>query len=304
MNIFHNLCDREWVISGKMRIYVWAWHQYLGDFLVLQLITVNIFFHIQHFFRYQPSTSNAKRIHNYLNNSASSTPLQKIQYKYIIYITPTIHFRLISWDTERYFAVKQKHYQTETVNGQPITCTPIIIGKDTTVHPESLAALRQVGIEEPWLYQQVGILMSNYREQTDYVFRKKTRKAQDQPTELNIQEIDQTEDFSSIPVNETTNSNAGTQNSSIRPKKKHRQKSQVQHSQEIQAQMNTQTQPPQVTHNTDNTQTNQGAINIQKQVVVNNFNCSNTSLSGQSKSQSTNKSEVARKSQNQPCKYK
>ncbi|CAL6004938.1 Hypothetical_protein [Hexamita inflata] len=44
---------------------------------------------------------------------------------------------------------------------------------------------------------------------------------------------------------------------------------------------------------------NQGAINIQKQVVVNNFNCSNTSLSGQSKSQSTNKSEVARKSQNQ-----
>ncbi|CAL6062816.1 Hypothetical_protein [Hexamita inflata] len=141
--------------------------------------------------------------------------------------------------------------------------------------------------------------MSNYREQTDYVFRKKTRKAQDQPTELNIQEIDQTEEFSSIPVNETTNSNAGTQNSSIRPKKKPRQKSQVQHSQEIQAQMNTQTQPPQVTHNTDNTQTNQGAINIQKQVVVNNFNCSNTSLSGQSKSQSTNKSEVARKSQNQ-----
>ncbi|CAL6099376.1 Hypothetical_protein [Hexamita inflata] len=187
----------------------------------------------------------------------------------------------ISWDTERYFAVKQKHYQTETVNGQPITCTPIIIGKDTTVHPESLAALRQVGIEDSWLYQQVGILMSNYREQTDYVFRKKTRKAQDQPTELNIQEIDQTEEFSSIPVNETTNSNAGTQNSSIRPKKKPRQKSQVQHSQEIQAQMNTQTQPPQVTHNTDNTQTNQGAINIQKQVVVNNFNCSNTSLSGQ-----------------------
>ncbi|CAL6049748.1 Hypothetical_protein [Hexamita inflata] len=201
--------------------------------------------------------------------------------------------------TQRDFAVKQKHYQTETVNGQPITCTPIIIEKDTTVHPESLAALRQVGIEEPWLYQQVGILMSNYREQTDYVFRKKTRKAQDQPTELNIQEIDQTEEFSSIPVNETTNSNAGTQNSSIRPKKKPRQKSQVQHSQEIQAQMNTQTQPPQVTHNTDNTQTNQGAINIQKQVVVNNFNCSNTSLSGQSKSQSTNKSEVARKSQNQ-----
>ncbi|CAL6112208.1 Hypothetical_protein [Hexamita inflata] len=205
----------------------------------------------------------------------------------------------ISWDTERYFAVKQKHYQTETVNGQPITCTPIIIGKDATVHPESLAALRQVCIEDSWLYQQVGILMSNYREQTDYVFRKKTRKAQDPPTELNIQEIDQTEEFSSIPVNETTNSNAGTQNSSIRPKKKPRQKSQVQHSQEIQAQMNTQTQPPQVTHNTDNTQTNQGAINIQKQVVVNNFNCSNTSLSGQSKSQSTNKSEVARKSQNQ-----
>ena len=80
--------------------------------------------------------------------------------------------------------------------------------------------------------------MSNYREQTDYVFRKKTRKAQDQPTELNIQEIDQTEEFSSIPVNETTNSNAGTQNSSIRPKKKPRQKSQVQHSQEIQAKMN------------------------------------------------------------------
>ncbi|CAL6075033.1 Hypothetical_protein [Hexamita inflata] len=57
--------------------------------------------------------------------------------------------------------------------------------------------------------------------------------------------------------------------------------------------------PPYVTHNTDNTQTNQGAINIYKQVVINNFNCSNTSLSGQSKSQSTNKSEVARKSQNQ-----
>ncbi|CAL6033788.1 Hypothetical_protein [Hexamita inflata] len=141
--------------------------------------------------------------------------------------------------------------------------------------------------------------MSNYKEQKDYVFRKKTRKAQDQPTELNIQEIDQTKEFSSIQDNETTNSNAGTQNSSIRPKKKPRQKSQVQHSQEIQAQINTQTQPPQVTHNTDNTQTNQGAINIQKQVVVNNFNCSYTSLSGQSKSQSTDKSEVARKSQKQ-----
>ncbi|CAL6015407.1 Hypothetical_protein [Hexamita inflata] len=73
----------------------------------------------------------------------------------------------ISWDTERYFAVKQKHYQTETVNGQPITCTLIIIGKDTTVHPESLSII----IEEPWLYQQVGILMSNYREQIDfYIF--------------------------------------------------------------------------------------------------------------------------------------
>ncbi|CAL5981149.1 Reverse_transcriptase/endonuclease [Hexamita inflata] len=202
----------------------------------------------------------------------------------------------ISWDTERYFAVKQKHYQTETVNGQPITCTPIIIGKDTTVHPESLAALRQVGIEDSWLYQQVGILMSNYREQTDYIFRKKTRKAQDQPTELNIQ-IDQTEEFSSIPVNETTNSNAGTQNTSVKPKKKPRQKSQVQHSQEIQAKMNTQTQPSQVSKNTDNTQTNQGAMNIQKQVVVNNFNCNNTSLPVQPKNQNTNKSEAVRKSQ-------
>ncbi|CAL5998099.1 Hypothetical_protein [Hexamita inflata] len=60
----------------------------------------------------------------------------------------------ISWDTERYFAVKQKHYQTETVNGQPITCTPIIIGKDTTVHP---AALRQVGIEDSWLYHVIPV---------------------------------------------------------------------------------------------------------------------------------------------------
>ncbi|CAL5980711.1 Hypothetical_protein [Hexamita inflata] len=139
--------------------------------------------------------------------------------------------------------------------------------------------------------------MSNYREQTDYIFRKKARKAQDQPTELNIQEIDQTEEVSSIPVNETTNSNAGTQNTSVKPKKKPRQKSQVQHSQEIQAKMNTQTQPSQVTKNTDNTQTNQGAINIQKQVVVNNFNCNNTSLPVQPKNQNTNKSEAARKSQ-------
>ncbi|CAL5992736.1 Hypothetical_protein [Hexamita inflata] len=37
--------------------------------------------------------------------------------------------------------------------------------------------------------------------------------------------------------------------------------------QEIQAQMNTQTQPSQATQNTDNTQT-KGAINIQKQVAV------------------------------------
>ncbi|CAL6015367.1 Hypothetical_protein [Hexamita inflata] len=142
--------------------------------------------------------------------------------------------------------------------------------------------------------------MSNYREQTDYIFRKKTRKAQNQPTELNIQEIDQTEEFSSIPVNETTNSNAGTQNTSVKPKKKPRQKSQVQHSREIQAKMNTQTQPSQVTKNTDNTQTNQGAINIQKQVVVNNFNCqqfNNTSLPVQPKNQNTNKSEAVRKSQ-------
>ncbi|CAL6044555.1 Hypothetical_protein [Hexamita inflata] len=77
--------------------------------------------------------------------------------------------------------------------------------QDTTVHPESLAALREVGIEEPLLYQ---------REQTDNIFRGKTRKAPDQPTELNVQKIDQKEEFSSIPVNETTNSNAGTQDSS------------------------------------------------------------------------------------------
>ncbi|CAL6078085.1 Hypothetical_protein [Hexamita inflata] len=56
---------------------------------------------------------------------------------------------------------------------------------------------------------------------------KRLRKAQDQPTELNLQEIDQTEEFSSIPVNETTNSNAGIQNTSVKPKKKPRQKSQV-----------------------------------------------------------------------------
>ncbi|CAL6058528.1 Hypothetical_protein [Hexamita inflata] len=113
--------------------------------------------------------------------------------------------------------------------------------------------------------------MSNYREQTDYVFRKRLEKHQ--PTELNIQEIDQ----SSIPVNETTNSNA-ERNTSVKPKKKPRQKSQVQHIQKIQAKMNTQTQPSQVTKNTDNIQTNQGAINIQKQVVVNNYNGNNTSL--------------------------
>ncbi|CAL6023491.1 Hypothetical_protein [Hexamita inflata] len=40
---------------------------------------------------------------------------------------------------------------------QEPTCYWIIIGNDTTVHPESLAALRQVGIEDSWLYQQVGI---------------------------------------------------------------------------------------------------------------------------------------------------
>ncbi|CAL5996629.1 Hypothetical_protein [Hexamita inflata] len=48
------------------------------------------------------------------------------------------------------------------------------------------------------------------------------------------------------------------------------------------------------TKNTDNTQMNQGAINIQKQVVVNNFNCNNTSLP---KNQNINKSKVVRKFQ-------
>ncbi|CAL6054202.1 Hypothetical_protein [Hexamita inflata] len=52
-------------------------------------------------------------------------------------------------------------------------------------------------VSKSWLYQQVGILMSNYREQTDYVFRKKTGKAQDQPTKINIWEIDQSEYYPS-----------------------------------------------------------------------------------------------------------
>ncbi|CAL6088812.1 Hypothetical_protein [Hexamita inflata] len=112
----------------------------------------------------------------------------------------------ISWDTERYFAVKQKHYQTETVNGQPIILDPQLLSEKIRRSIQNHQP--QVVIKELWLYQQVGILISNYREQTDYVFRKKTRKAQDQPTEPNIQEIDQTEEFS-ISVNKTTDSNAG-----------------------------------------------------------------------------------------------
>ncbi|CAL6083052.1 Hypothetical_protein [Hexamita inflata] len=80
-------------------------------------------------------------------------------------------------------------------------------------------------------------------------------------------------------------SNAGTQNTSVKPTQEETQVENLKcNTAKIQAQMNTQTQPSQVTKNTDNTQTNQGAINIQKQVVVNNFNCSNTSLSGQLKS--------------------
>ncbi|CAL5984705.1 Hypothetical_protein [Hexamita inflata] len=104
--------------------------------------------------------------------------------------------------------------------------------------------------------------------------------------------VDQTEEIGSIPINKRWN----TRYQYI-PRKILRQRSQMPHNHEIQVNMSTQTQPPQATHNTDNTQTNQGAIRIPKQVVVNNFNCNNTSFSGQSKSQSTNKSEVTRKSQ-------
>ncbi|CAL6004765.1 Hypothetical_protein [Hexamita inflata] len=153
--------------------------------------------------------------------------------------------------TERYFAVKYKYYQTETVYDQPITCTLIIIGKDTTIHPESVAALvKQV-------LKSLGYT-SKLESQCSTTKNKQTRKAQNKLTELNIQEIDdQTEEISSIPVNKTTNSNAGTQDTSIKHKKKHRQKFQVKHGQKIQAQMNTQTQLSQVIKNIDNTYTNQ-----------------------------------------------
>ncbi|CAL5993996.1 Hypothetical_protein [Hexamita inflata] len=133
--------------------------------------------------------------------------------------------------------------------------------------------------------------MSNYREQTDYVFRNNIRKSQVQPIELNILEIYQTEEFSSIPVNETTNSNVGTHDTNIIPKKKPRQKSQVQRSQDEHIN-STILGHPQYRQHLDEPKS------YQKQ-VVNNFNCNNTSLSGQSKSRNTNKSEIARKSQNQ-----
>ncbi|CAL6085010.1 Hypothetical_protein [Hexamita inflata] len=135
--------------------------------------------------------------------------------------------------------------------------------------------------------------------------------------QLNIQEIDdKTEEFSSIPVNKTTNSNAETQDTSINTEKKYWKKSQVHHSQKVQVEINTQThhisqylflrihiialisaiiispcqncifcnnlftlcslaqifstqtQPSQVTHNTENAQTNQRAFSIQKQDVI------------------------------------
>ncbi|CAL6081012.1 Conserved_hypothetical protein [Hexamita inflata] len=88
-----------WEGGGKFEnrsgTVVWVWHQFKYIFLVLQLNTVILYFNIQHYFGYQPSTSNAKTIHNYLNNTATIKLLQKIQYQYIEYIMLIIHFRLI-----------------------------------------------------------------------------------------------------------------------------------------------------------------------------------------------------------------
>ncbi|CAL5998295.1 Hypothetical_protein [Hexamita inflata] len=79
----------------------------------------------------------------------------------------------------------------------------------------------------------------------------------------------------------------------IKPKKKPRQRSQVQHSKEIQ--VKTQTQPSQVTHNPDNTKTNQRVIKNQLLQTI-----KTTAIH----SQSTNNSESSFLNQNPSPKQK
>ncbi|CAL6063039.1 Hypothetical_protein [Hexamita inflata] len=95
----------------------------------------------------------------------------------------------------------------------------------------------------------------------------KDQKAHDQSIETSTQELaDHSQEISSISVNEITNSNTRTQDTSVTHKKMPKWKYLVQHYQQIQVMMDKQTQPSQVTQNTDNAQMNQGAINIQNKL--------------------------------------
>ncbi|CAL6005944.1 Hypothetical_protein [Hexamita inflata] len=153
----------------------------------------------------------------------------------------------ISWDTERFFAVKKAllnrncqwlaYYLHPNYYRKRYDGPPRIISRTSTSRYR-----RFMVIPISW-NPNVQLQRTNR-----LYFQKKDKK---RSTNRN-KHIDQTEEFSN-PVNETTNSNAGTQNTSVKPKKKPRQKSQVQNNQEIQAKMNTQTQPSQVIKNTDNT---------------------------------------------------
>ncbi|CAL6063038.1 Hypothetical_protein [Hexamita inflata] len=95
----------------------------------------------------------------------------------------------------------------------------------------------------------------------------KDQKAHDQSIETSTQELaDHSQEISSISVNEITNSNTRTQDTSVTHKKMPKWKYLVQHYKQIQVMMDKQTQPSQVTQNTDNAQMNQGAINIQNKL--------------------------------------
>ncbi|CAL6035402.1 Reverse_transcriptase (RNA-dependent DNA polymerase) [Hexamita inflata] len=80
----------------------------------------------------------------------------------------------ITFDTKRYFRIKQNHYaQMKDQNGEPLRVIPIIIGKNCTIHTKSREFLDELDIRMESVYEEIGNLLGVYKANCTAIMYKK-----------------------------------------------------------------------------------------------------------------------------------
>ncbi|CAL6097589.1 Putative_reverse transcriptase/endonuclease [Hexamita inflata] len=80
----------------------------------------------------------------------------------------------ITFDTKRYFRIKQNHYaQMKDQNGDPLRVIPIIIGKNCTIHTKSREFLDELDIRMKSVYEEIGNLLGVYKANCTAIMYKK-----------------------------------------------------------------------------------------------------------------------------------